>query len=101
MVPAAKTAATTTVRFRTAPNVDVSSVALTDADSSDLTEACPWREFHWRARKKHYWGTYWLVAEGRHVVYEPRLEFARLRPTRHCRQGSGRSTGKAVTWRIS
>lgn len=30
MVPAAKTAATTTVRFRTAPNVDVSSVALTE-----------------------------------------------------------------------
>jgi hypothetical protein len=31
MVSVARTAATITVRFRTAPNVDVSSVALADA----------------------------------------------------------------------
>lgn len=35
MVSAAGTAATITVRFRTAPNVDAFSVALTDSDPND------------------------------------------------------------------
>ncbi|MDD4868216.1 MAG: TnsA-like heteromeric transposase endonuclease subunit [Mycobacterium sp.] len=78
MVPAADTAATTTVRFRTAPNVDVSSVALADADPNLLAEAHPWREFRWYAGQKHYSGTYWSATESRHVVYESRLELARL-----------------------
>jgi predicted phosphoserine aminotransferase len=59
MVSAASTAATTTVRFRTAPNVEVSSVALVDADPNVLASARPWREFRWRAGQKHYSGTYW------------------------------------------
>ncbi|HEY2502620.1 MAG TPA: TnsA-like heteromeric transposase endonuclease subunit [Mycobacterium sp.] len=78
MVSAARTAAAITVRFRTAPDIDVSSVALSDADPNDLAEARPWREFRWRAGQKHYSGTYWLATEGGHVIYESRLEFARL-----------------------
>ena len=56
MVSAAETAATITVRFRTAPNVEVSSVALADADPNELADTHPWREFHWHAGQKHYLG---------------------------------------------
>lgn len=78
MVTAAGTAATTTVRFRTAPKIDESSVALADADPDVLANAHPWREFRWRAGQKHYSGTYWSATEGRHVIYESRLELSRL-----------------------
>lgn len=78
MVSAAGTAATITVRFRTAPHGDVSQVALADADSHDLAEAYPWREFRWHTGQKHYSGTYWSATERQHVVYESRLELARL-----------------------
>lgn len=78
MVPAATTAVTTTVRFRTAPNAEVTSLRFENADSTALAEAQPWREFRWRAGQKHYSGTYWSATEGRHVVYESRLELARL-----------------------
>lgn len=56
MVSATRTAGTVTVRFRTAPNVDVSSMALADADPKTLADAYPWREFRWRAGQKHYSG---------------------------------------------
>lgn len=78
MVPAAKSAATITVRFRTAPKGGVSSVALAAADPNVLADAHPWREFRWRAGQKHYSGTYWSATESRHIVYESRLELARL-----------------------
>lgn len=78
MVSAATTAVTTTVRFRTAPNAEVTALLLENADSTALAEAQPWREFRWRAGQKHYSGTYWSATEGRHVVYESRLELARL-----------------------
>ena len=77
MVPAARTAATETVRFRTAPNVDVSSVALADADPNVLITAQPWRVFRWHIGQKHS-GSYWSVTEKHHVIYESRLELARL-----------------------
>jgi hypothetical protein len=54
MASGARTAATITVRFRTAPNVDVSAVSLVDADADVLAAAWPWREFRWRAGQKHY-----------------------------------------------
>lgn len=78
MVSAAKTAVTETVRYRTAPNAEVSSVALTDTDPDVLAGAFPWREFRWYSGQKHYSGTYWSATESRHVIYESRLELARL-----------------------
>jgi hypothetical protein len=69
---------TVTVRFRAAPGADVSEVSLADADTHVLATAYPWREFRWRAGQKHYSGTYWSATEGRHVIYESRLELARL-----------------------
>lgn len=78
MVSAGGTAAAITVRFRTAPSGEVSAVALADVNPIVLATALPWREFRWRAGQKHYSGTYWSATEGRHVIYESRLELARL-----------------------
>ena len=78
MVSAAETAATITVRFRTAPNVEVSSVALADADPNELADTHPWREFHWHAGQKHYSGSFWSATMSAHVIYESRLELSRL-----------------------
>lgn len=67
-----------TVRFRAAPDASVSEVSLADADTNALAAAHPWREFRWRAGQKHYSGTYWTATEGRHVIYESRLELTRV-----------------------
>ncbi|WP_423488274.1 TnsA-like heteromeric transposase endonuclease subunit [Mycobacteroides sp. PCS013] len=56
----------------------MTAVRLADADPSSLIDAYPWREFRWRAGQKHYSGAYWSATEGRHVIYESRLELARL-----------------------
>lgn len=40
--------------------------------------AAPWRTFRWRHGQKHYSGTYWSATERAHVIYESRLELARL-----------------------
>lgn len=72
------TAVTTTVRYRPDPEVDASEVALVDANASVLAAARPWREFRWRAGQKHYSGTYWSATDDRHVIYESRLELARV-----------------------
>lgn len=44
----------------------------------DLVEGRPWRVFRWRRGQAHYSGWYWSATMGRHVVYESRLELARL-----------------------
>lgn len=67
-----------TVRFRAAPGAGVSEISLAAADTTALAAAHPWREFRWRAGRKHYSGTYWSATDGRHVIYESRLEFARV-----------------------
>ncbi|MGY1947655.1 hypothetical protein [Nocardia asiatica] len=43
-----------------------------------LAEAAPWRTFRWCAGQKHYSGTYWAATVQGHVIYESRLELARL-----------------------
>ncbi|MGY1943970.1 TnsA-like heteromeric transposase endonuclease subunit [Nocardia asiatica] len=43
-----------------------------------LAGAAPWRTFRWRTGQKHYSGTYWAATEQGHVIYESRLELARL-----------------------
>jgi len=78
MASGTRSAATMTVRFRAAPDVGASEVSLADADANVLAAARPWREFRWRAGQKHYSGTYWSATESRHVIYESRLELARL-----------------------
>jgi hypothetical protein len=43
-----------------------------------LSQAMPWRTFRWHRGQKHYSGTYWSSTEAAHVIYESRLELARL-----------------------
>ncbi|WP_232661234.1 TnsA-like heteromeric transposase endonuclease subunit [Pseudonocardia sp. TRM90224] len=50
-----------------------------DEVSTDLlASAEPWRTFRWLRGQKHYSGTYWASTVRRHVIYESRLELARL-----------------------
>lgn len=50
------------------------SLATTDL----LGAATPWRTFRWYRGQKHYSGTCWSSTERSHVIYESRLELARL-----------------------
>ncbi|MFF4763205.1 hypothetical protein [Streptomyces sp. NPDC001292] len=45
---------------------------------SALSQAAPWRTFRWHRRQRHYSGTYWAATVRDHVIYESRLELARL-----------------------
>jgi hypothetical protein len=41
-------------------------------------EALPWRTFRWYYGQRHYSGSYWSSTMSAHVIYESRLELARL-----------------------
>jgi hypothetical protein len=41
-------------------------------------DAAPWRTFRWHRGQRHYSGTFWSCTERGHVIYESRLELARL-----------------------
>lgn len=56
---------------------EVSTVDLDLARAATLVAASPWRVFRWRQGQAHYSGWYWSATTG-HVVYESRLELARL-----------------------
>lgn len=43
-----------------------------------MQHAHPWRTFRWYKGQQHYSGTYWAATERDHVIYESRLELARL-----------------------
>lgn len=43
-----------------------------------LSSATPWRTFRWYRGQKHYSGSYWSATMRDHVIYESRLELARL-----------------------
>lgn len=43
-----------------------------------VVEAVPWRAVRSRHGERHHSGLYWCATMGRHVVYESRLELARL-----------------------
>lgn len=53
-------------------------VAANNVTEQLLENARPWRTFRWYFNQKHYSGSYWAVTEGCHVIYESRLELARL-----------------------
>ena len=58
----------------------LSEVALewASATADFLSQAAPWRTFRWRDGQRHYSGTYWSATNRDHVIYESRLELARL-----------------------
>lgn len=70
--------ARTTVSYRRASDGQEKTLTLSDAASAALAGAAPWRTFRWVKGQKHYSGTYWSVTEAGHVIYESRLELARL-----------------------
>ncbi|MGI5191683.1 LysR family transcriptional regulator [Promicromonospora sp. CA-289599] len=55
-----------------------STTDLGTVASSILAVAAPWRVLRWRHGQAHYSGWHWSATTGGHVVYESRLELARL-----------------------
>jgi hypothetical protein len=43
-----------------------------------LSSASPWRTFRWYKGQRHFPGLYWSATMADHVIYESRLELARL-----------------------
>ena len=43
-----------------------------------LASAAPWRTFRWYHGQQHFPGSYWSATMSDHVIYESRLELARL-----------------------
>jgi hypothetical protein len=57
---------------------EVQQSRLAVAEAGVLAAGRPWRVFRWHRGQAHYSGWYWSATMGRHVVYESRLELARL-----------------------
>jgi hypothetical protein len=54
------------------------TVAFDQARAHDLAAAAAWRRLRWYRGQPHYAGIYWSATTNGHVVYESRLELARL-----------------------
>lgn len=63
--------------YRTADG-DECIVPLDGVRARDLATAAPWRTLRSYRGQPHYSGMYWSATTGTHVVYESRLELARL-----------------------
>ena len=66
------------VDFRDRDSLSEVSAEWHCATIESLMSAAPWRMFRWRAGQVHYSGTYWCATTRDHVIYESRLELARL-----------------------
>jgi hypothetical protein len=66
------------VSFRAADDLSEVTRKWTAAGSKELAAADPWRTFRWYLGQRHYSGTYWSNTVDGSVVYESRLELARL-----------------------
>ncbi len=51
---------------------------LAEVAVDDIVASAPWRTFRWHGGQQHYSGTYWAASESGLVIYESRLELARL-----------------------
>jgi hypothetical protein len=56
----------------------VREVSLGRLRLGDFEESVPWRRFRWVRGQRHYSGSYACATTGGHVVYESRLDLARL-----------------------
>jgi len=65
------------VKYRDSGGV-VSEADLRFASATVLAASRPWRTFRWHRGQAHYSGWYWAATMRRHVIYESRLELARL-----------------------
>jgi hypothetical protein len=66
-----------TVSFRTESGV-VEGESWPLVDSAMLSHTVPWRTFRWYKGQRHYSGAFWSATMQDHVIYESRLELARL-----------------------
>lgn len=69
---------TASISYRRADDLSEVARAWTSVRIDELADAAPWRTFRWYRGQKHYSGTYWSSTVGSHVIYESRLELARL-----------------------
>jgi hypothetical protein len=51
---------------------------MRQATEDMFRDVLPWRTFRWYYGQQHYSGSYWASTMSAHVVYESRLELARL-----------------------
>ena len=65
------------LRFRDSGG-EVTHSDLVSASPAALAAGRPWRTFRWHHGQAHFSGWYWAATMRRHVVYESRLELARL-----------------------
>src|SRR5437764_11344564 len=66
------------VSFRSSSNAVEVVEPWETVEASALAGAAPWRNFRWREGQKHYSGSFWSATENDFVIYESRLELARL-----------------------
>jgi len=66
------------VRVRGSGDGAESAVMLSEVRTELLLAAQPWRTFRWYHGQKHYSGFYWSSTEQDLVIYESRVELARL-----------------------
>ncbi|MEV6588429.1 TnsA-like heteromeric transposase endonuclease subunit [Streptomyces acidicola] len=71
-------AASITVSLRNANGGLVENREWTASSIDGLAAAAPWRTFRWYRGQRHYSGTYWSATTCDHIIYESRLELARL-----------------------
>lgn len=71
-------ASTASVSYRRADDLSEVAREWSAARIDELASAAPWRTFRWHRGQKHYSGAYWSSTVGGHVIYESRLELARL-----------------------
>lgn len=71
-------ASVVSVSYRRADDLSEVAREWAAAGIDELASATPWRTFRWHRGQKHYSGTYWSSTLGGHVIYESRLELARL-----------------------
>jgi hypothetical protein len=75
---AGPSAASITVSLRGANGSLVENRDWAASSIDGLAAATPWRTFRWHRGQRHYSGTYWSATTRDHVIYESRLELARL-----------------------
>jgi hypothetical protein len=68
----------TVVSYRCSSSLSLEARDWRTVDLDALGSALPWRTFRWYQGQKHYSGVFWSATEQDHVIYESRLELARL-----------------------
>jgi hypothetical protein len=66
------------VSVRAADGSSANDLEWARVSTERLRNAAPWRTFRWHKGQKHFSGFYWSATMSDHVIYESRLELARL-----------------------